>query len=227
MTKKRMLPCIEHLPCALCYVWLLYFMRQPQEAGTSTVRARRGAHTTHPSDSWPLLVLLPLGGSRPVAPWPLADGVHSGPCLALKKDFNPQDKVPRPPVTHGCFPSSPCRAEEVPVRHLLPVWPDPGYPGFPKPEDEGPGLCHLQGGQQRHQRPALHAGLPLLRQAHGEHCGCGGCARTAVLRQTGWVWASRLPPSSPLKSAVPLAVCQHSLFFVLGWGWRTHSAPRW
>ena len=67
VTKKRMLPCIEHLPCALCYVWLLYFMRQPQEAGTSTVRAHRGAHTTHPSDSWLLLVLLPLGDSRPVA----------------------------------------------------------------------------------------------------------------------------------------------------------------
>ena len=81
-----------------------------------------------------------------------------------------------------------CRAEEVPVRHLLPVWPDPGYPGVTKPEDERPGLCHFQGGQQHHQRPAFHAGLPLLEQAHvhpigqdrlGYHCQDEGHLRGA------------------------------------------------
>ena len=48
-------------------------------------------------------------------------------------------RVPFVRVT--CVPH--CRAEEVPVCHLLPVWPDLGYPGVTEPEDEGPGLCHL------------------------------------------------------------------------------------
>ena len=65
------------------------------------------------------------------------------------------------------MPSFFYRVEEVPVRHLLAVRADPGHPGGEEPEDEGPGLCDLQGGQQRLQRTAVHAGIPLLRQAHG------------------------------------------------------------
>lgn len=60
------------------------------------------------------------------------------------------------------------RAEEVPLRHFLAVWADFGHFGVSQSPHAGPGLCHLQGDEQRHQRPALHAGLPLLRQTHGE-----------------------------------------------------------
>lgn len=98
-----------------------------------------------------------------------------------KRSSSPRTRYPSLQSPLGLF-SPHCRAEEVPVCHLLPVWPDPGYTGVTKPEDEGPGLCHLQGGQQCHQRPAFHAGLPLLRQAHGEHrvwrvwvCACAKC----------------------------------------------------
>ncbi|XP_053789660.1 uncharacterized protein LOC128783075 isoform X1 [Vidua chalybeata] len=36
----------------------------------------------------------------------------------------------------------------------------------------GPGLRHLQGDEQRHQRPALHAGLPLLRPTRAQSFPC-------------------------------------------------------
>ena len=87
---------------------------------------------------------------------------------AVKGAWGVWGGVPAPPPLTRRRPSHNCRAEEVAVRHLLAVRADPGHPGVPQPEDEGAGLRHLQGDGQRHQRAALHAGLPLLRQAHGE-----------------------------------------------------------
>lgn len=116
-------------------------------------------------------------------------------CTFLRKrEYKTQeDMVPRALVILGLsFPL--CRAEEVPVRHLLPVWPDPGYPGVTEPEDEGPGLCHLQGSQQCHQCLALHAGFPFLRQAHGEHCACGSCVRACVCVKCYGRWDGPGPP---------------------------------
>jgi len=54
------------------------------------------------------------------------------------------------------------RTEKVVVRYILPVWTNPGHPCFPYPENEGSGLCDLQGDQQRFQCTPLYAGLPFL-----------------------------------------------------------------
>ncbi|XP_023599740.1 U1 small nuclear ribonucleoprotein A isoform X3 [Myotis lucifugus] len=68
----------------------------------------------------------------------------------IKKDGEFSKETRLQAVSHGPL-SSPAstsaaisfRAEEVPVCYLLPVWPDPGYPGVTEPENEGPSLCHL------------------------------------------------------------------------------------
>ncbi|XP_056371693.1 uncharacterized protein LOC130266448 isoform X2 [Oenanthe melanoleuca] len=41
-----------------------------------------------------------------------------------------------------------------------------GHFGLAQSPHAGPGLRHAQGDEQCQQRPALHAGLPLLRQTH-------------------------------------------------------------
>ncbi|XP_056371692.1 U1 small nuclear ribonucleoprotein A-like isoform X1 [Oenanthe melanoleuca] len=43
-----------------------------------------------------------------------------------------------------------------------------GHFGLAQSPHAGPGLRHAQGDEQCQQRPALHAGLPLLRQTHGD-----------------------------------------------------------
>lgn len=60
------------------------------------------------------------------------------------------------------------RAEEVPLCHLLPVWPDSGHPCLQELEDARAGLCHFQGGQQCYQCPEVHARVSVLWQANGE-----------------------------------------------------------
>ncbi len=58
------------------------------------------------------------------------------------------------------------RVEEISLRDLLSVRSDLGHRGLEEPEDEGSGLRHLQGDQLGLGRPQVHAGIPLLRQAH-------------------------------------------------------------
>lgn len=166
VTGKSMLTFIEHLSWALCYVVLPFFIQQHGVWGGGQVPVHSVLSEVPPP---PTPVVLGCCWDC----WPLRDRWSS---LGSEKGTQTPGQGTKTSSHPRVFPSSPCRAEEVPLCHLLPVWPDPGYPGFPEPEDEGPGLCHLQGGQQRHQCPALHAGLPLLRQAYGERCGCGGCA---------------------------------------------------
>lgn len=54
------------------------------------------------------------------------------------------------------------RVEEVPLRHFLTVWSDPGHSGNEDPEDEGPGICDFQRDQLCSQCSAIHARIPFL-----------------------------------------------------------------
>ncbi len=54
------------------------------------------------------------------------------------------------------------RIEEVVVCYILPVWPNSGHPCFSYTENEGSGLCDLQGDKQCFQCTPLYARLPIL-----------------------------------------------------------------
>lgn len=131
-----------------------------------------------------------------------------------------------------CLVFPECRAQEVPVCHLLPVWPDPGYPGVSELEDEGPGLCHLQRCQQQHQRPAFHAEFPLLSEAQehpvrkdrlrhhcqdkGHRCGEGLQTREEEAQESGDIPATRKAvqggAAAPVVGAVqPVQECHGRL----------------
>ena len=54
------------------------------------------------------------------------------------------------------------RAQEVPVRNLLPVWTNLGYRGDENTQDERTSLRHLQGSEQCDQRYEIYAGFSFL-----------------------------------------------------------------
>ena len=66
------------------------------------------------------------------------------------------------------------RFEEVALRHLQPVRTDPRDRRHEDAQDARTGVRGLQGDLFGDQRHALHAGLPLLRQAHEDRILQGG-----------------------------------------------------
>lgn len=91
---------------------------------------------------------------------------------------------PTDPRTHPA-----CRAQEVPVRAVWPVWQDPGRGVHEDCAPAGPGLGGVCGRDGSDQLRACPARLPLLRQAPGER----------VLRPRGG-GSPACPPMPTLRS---------------------------
>lgn len=62
------------------------------------------------------------------------------------------------------------RAEEIALRHILTIWGDPRHRGAEDTENERPSICGVQRHIKCNQRPPIHAGISILRQANGEGC---------------------------------------------------------
>jgi hypothetical protein len=88
---------------------------------------------------------------------------------------------------------APRRAEEMRLRHVLPVRQDPGRGGAQDVPDAGAGMGGLQRRGSSDERAQIDAGLPLLRQAHRER----RVLRLAALRRR----ALLRPPALALAAA--------------------------
>jgi hypothetical protein len=137
------------------------------------------------------------GGMRPPRRTAAHAGARSGAPKLLRR---PQALTS---TACGCC----CRAEAMPVRHVLPVRQDHRHR---RPEDaplERAGLGGVRGRSRSHERAALHAGLPLLREADRE-CPGDGCDGSMALDARGGARAQQAASSAGARSRHPAALVQ-------------------